>query len=123
MAGLTGIERAEAAGEVAYLTNRLRESISKSPGMSGVDKEILALLQMMDDRMSAIIAGGNGLLGAGDIMARAEAAGFNPNTTLRLPAWDGIPSQLTNLEQAVQIVGANVPALQGEPITLPETPQ
>jgi len=122
MAGLTGIERAEAAGEVAALTNRIRESINNSPGMSGVDKEILALLQMMDDRMAAIIAGGNGLLGAGDIMAQAEAAGFSPNTALSLPAWNGTPSQPTNLEQAVQFVGANVPAPWGETPALPEAP-
>lgn len=125
MAGMTGPARRETAQKVTELTARIRNSIATSRGMSGVSNEIKSLaaaLDIIDDRMAPIIAGGNGLLGAGDIMAQAEAAGFNPNTTLRLPAWDGTPSQPTNLEQAVQIVGANVPAPMGEAPAIPEAP-
>lgn len=122
MAGQTGQARRETAQRVTELTARIRNSVATSRGMSGVSNEIknlVAALDIIDDRMAPIIAGGNGLLGTGDIMAQAEQAGIIP--ALRLPAYNG-ESGGYDLAAVVQATGNNVPAPMGEAPAIPEAP-
>lgn len=98
MAGMVGPARAAEAQRVLELSNRIRTSLATSQGMSGVQNEVKALaaaLDIIDDQMAAIAAGGNGMLGAGDIYA---AAGSAPGEPLAI---------------AIQRIGANTPAPTG----------
>lgn len=98
MAGMVGPARAAEAQRVLELSNRIRTSLATSQGMSGVQNEVKALaaaLDIIDDQMAAIAAGGNGMLGAGDIYA---AAGSSPGEPLAI---------------AIQRIGANTPAPTG----------
>ena len=112
MAGMTGDARIAEAQKALALSQRIRTSLATSPGMSGVQNEVKALaaaLDIIDDQMGAIAAGGNGLLGASDIFSEAGSSVGEP------------------LALAVQRIGANVPAPTGSaPQTqtiIPTTPQ
>lgn len=112
MAGMTGEARIAEAGKALELSKRIRTAIATSPGMSGVQEEVKALvaaLDIIDDQMGAILAGGNGLLGAADIMSEAGAVSGEP------------------LALAVRRIGANVPAPTGADaptiqVSAPEAP-
>lgn len=112
MAGMTGDARIAEAQKALAMSQRIRTSLATSPGMSGVQEEVKALaaaLDIIDDQMGAIAAGGNGLLGASDIFSEAGSSVGEP------------------LALAVQRIGANVPAPTGSaPQTqtiIPTTPQ
>lgn len=98
MAGMTGDARIAEAQKALAMSQRIRTSLATSPGMSGVQNEVKALaaaLDIIDDQMGAIAAGGNGLLGASEIFSEAGS-----------PAGE-------SLALAVQRIGANIPAPTG----------